>query len=95
MKDILVHIAQVSIPTSQVNLPKLTAGNVVESILGATYFLVGIISVIMIIVGGFQYTTAGDAASAAKARKTIIYSVVGLVISLSAFTITQFVLGVF
>lgn len=54
----------------------------------------GIIAVIMIIVGGIKYTTStGDSSSVNSARETIIYAVVGLVVSIMAFAIVNFVLN--
>ncbi len=54
----------------------------------------GIISVIMIIIGGIRYTTsAGDAGQAKGARDTIIYAVAGLVIAIMSFAIVNFVLS--
>ena len=55
--------------------------------------VIGVVSVVMIIMGGIQYTTsAGDATKAQKAQKTIIFSVVGLIIALLAFAVVNFVL---
>ncbi|HYG84364.1 MAG TPA: hypothetical protein VD907_05835 [Verrucomicrobiae bacterium] len=96
MEKLTYLVAQFTIPSNQVNVPQITAGNLVEAILQGTFFIVGIIAVIMIIIGGYQYTTSnGDPAGAARARKTIIYAIVGMVISLFAFVIMQFIRGVF
>jgi len=55
--------------------------------------VIGVVAVAMIIIGGIQYaTSSGDAAKAQKAQKTIIFSVVGLIIALLAFAIVNFVL---
>lgn len=55
--------------------------------------VVGFVAVAMIVLGGISYATSqGDAAKAKKAQNTIIYSVVGLLISLLAFAIVNFVL---
>lgn len=55
--------------------------------------MIGVVAVVMIIIGGINYTTSqGDAAKAGKAQKTIIFSVVGLVVALLAFAIVNFVL---
>lgn len=63
-----------------------TAINVILGILG-------VVAVAMIIMGGIQYATSqGDAAKATKARNTILYSIIGLVIALLAFAIVNFVL---
>jgi hypothetical protein len=53
----------------------------------------GIISVIMIIVGGIMYSVAaGDPGKISKAKDTVLYAVVGLVVSILAYTIVNFVL---
>lgn len=55
--------------------------------------LVGMIAVVMIIFGGIQYTTStGESAKVKKAKDTIMYGVIGLVISLLAFAIVNFVI---
>ena len=47
----------------------------------------------MIIVAGFQMTTsAGDAAKVAKAKNTMLYAIIGLIITLLAYAIVNFVL---
>lgn len=56
--------------------------------------VVAFIAVVMIIIGGIGFVTSqGDAAKTTKARNTILYGVVGLVISLLAFAIVNFVLN--
>lgn len=55
--------------------------------------MIGVVAVVMIIIGGVQFVTSqGDAARAAKARNTILYSIVGLIVALLAFAIVNFVL---
>ena len=55
--------------------------------------IVAVIAVIMIIIAGIEFTTSrGDATKTKKARDTIIYSVIGLVIALLSFAIVNFVL---
>lgn len=47
--------------------------------------ILGGIAVIMIVIGGIRFATSnGDASSVASAKKTILYSVVGLVVALLA-----------
>lgn len=56
--------------------------------------IVGIISVIMIIFGGFKYiTSGGDSNNVSAAKNTIIYAVIGLVVVAMAQFIVQFVLN--
>lgn len=57
-------------------------------------WIVGIVSVIMIIVGGFRYITSGGASDKVTgAKNTIIYAVIGLVIVALAQFIVNFVIG--
>lgn len=64
------------------------------NILSWVFGLTGILAVVMIIVSGFQMSmSAGDAGAVTKAKNTLIYSVVGLVVSLFAFAIVTFVVG--
>ena len=65
-------------------------GNVVNILM----FILGAVSTIMIIVGGLKYVTSnGDSNSIQSAKTTILYSVVGLVVAISASAIVSFVLG--
>lgn len=58
--------------------------------------VVGIIAVVMIIVGGIQYiTSGGDSGNVTKAKNTILYAVIGLVVVALAQIIVQFVLSRF
>lgn len=55
--------------------------------------VVGFIAVVMIIMGGISFITSqGDSSKVTKARNTILYGVVGLVIALLAYAIVNFVL---
>lgn len=56
--------------------------------------VVGVISVIMIIVGGFRYITSGGSSEkVGGAKNTIIYAIIGLVIVAIAQVIVHFVLN--
>ena len=56
--------------------------------------IVGIISVVMIIYGGFKYiTSGGDSGNVTGAKNTIIYAVIGLIVVALAQFIVQFVLN--
>ena len=49
---------------------------------------------IAIIIGGVKYMTSqGDAAKIKSAKDTILYAVIGLIVALLAFAITNFILG--
>lgn len=56
-------------------------------------YVAGVISVIVIIVGGFRYVVSGgDSASTKGAKDSILYALVGLVITVFAQAIVAFVL---
>ncbi len=56
--------------------------------------VIGAISVVVIMLAAVQYVTSqGDPAKIVKARNTIVYAAIGMVIAGSAFIIVNFVLG--
>jgi hypothetical protein len=76
------------------NLSDKKFGNVVRSIINLLSVLVGAVSVIMIIIGGFRYVVSnGDSNGVSGAKNTILYAIVGLVIVLFAQVIVRFVLS--
>ena len=55
--------------------------------------IIGIISVVMLIYGGFRYIiSGGDNKKVADAKNTILYAIIGLIISLLAYAIINFVI---
>jgi hypothetical protein len=74
-------------------LPKVTANSsVVHTALMIFFGIAAVISVLMIVIGGLMFVTSGGKPEeAAKARETIIYAAVGLLVSLSAEAVVAFV----
>ncbi|MBC7564975.1 hypothetical protein H7100_01955 [Candidatus Saccharibacteria bacterium] len=69
------------------------ADNVIKNIINTLLFIVGAISVVMIIIGGIFYTTsAGDSARVTMAKNTVTYAIIGLVVSFLAFGIVNYVI---
>ena len=67
-------------------------GNIVNTLL----FLVGAISVVMVIFGGILYATSqGDSGNVSKAKNTILYAIVGLVVAFIAYAIINWVFNLF
>ena len=65
----------------------------VTGIINAVVGVLGIVAVIVIIMGGVGYmTSAGDPGKVKKAKDTILYGVIGLVICALAFVIVNFVI---
>ena len=63
----------------------------VINILNSFIVIAGIVAVVFIIIGGVGYmTSAGDAGKIKKAKDTILYSVIGLIVVALAFAIVNF-----
>lgn len=63
-----------------------------KKIVNILLFVIGAVSVIMIVIGGIKYTTsAGDASQTKSAKDTIFYAVIGLVVAILAYAIVNFV----
>ncbi len=66
----------------------------VTSVINILLFVAGLIAVIIIVVGGLRFVTSeGDAASANKAKNSVVYALVGLVLAVLAYAIVNFVLN--
>jgi hypothetical protein len=95
MKDIFYLVAT-QIKPGEVGVPKLGADTVVTGILNTVYFAAGITAVIMIIVSAFFYVASqGDAGKVKRGKDGILYSIVGLIVVMIAFVLTNFVIGRF
>ena len=69
-------------------------GSIFQNITNAALFLIGAISVIMLIYGGIRYTiSGGDTKNVTDAKNTILYAVVGIVVAIMAYAIVNFVIG--
>ena len=69
---------------------RVTVANLINVVLG----FLGILAVIIVLIGGFQYMlSGGNEEKTAGARKMIVSGIIGLAIILSAWAITTFVVG--
>lgn len=79
------------------SLPNRGAGDPAQSALQTALSIIfaisGSVALLVIVIGGFRYILAhGDSNAVAQARNTILYAVIGLVVSLAAFSIVTFVI---
>lgn len=66
----------------------------ITNILSAIIGVAGLVSVAYIIVGGIQYmTSSGDSSKTEKAKKTILYALIGLVVCALSFAIVNFAIS--
>ena len=94
---ILKTAAQLLGSASDLGLPS-NGGSVgdaqLKSIMGVVYMVAVVIAVIVIIIAGILYATSrGDAAKITRAKNAILYSIIGLVVVIIAFTITNLIIG--
>jgi hypothetical protein len=69
-------------------------GGALTTIINSLLFIVGFLSVIMLIFGGFRYIiSGGNQATVTSAKNTILYAIVGLVIAIFAYAIINFVIS--
>ncbi len=67
-----------------------------STITNVLLFILGAISVIMIIIGGLRYViSGGNSTNVTAAKNTILYAIVGVIIALLSYAIINFVLGSF
>ena len=96
MKEIITKLAE------SVTVDKLpdkvgdqgnTVVNNVTAIINAVIGVLGLVCVVVMIIGGVNYmTSSGDAAKVKKAKDTILYGLIGLVVCVLAFALVNFVI---
>ena len=91
----LVDCGSNSSSVCDTGFPKVSAGSSqLHNILSITFAIVAALSVLMIVIAGFRFITAqGNPQEVAKARSTILYALIGLIVSLGAEAIVGFALG--
>ncbi|MCL1929546.1 pilin [Candidatus Saccharibacteria bacterium] len=105
MKEILMQLAA---PQARVNgitnnesaisggtggLANGTLEGTITQVINVIMWVIGVISVIMLIYGGIQYAiSAGDEKKVTSAKNTIIYAIVGLAIAILALVVVNFVI---
>jgi hypothetical protein len=71
-------------------------GGIFKTVTNVLLFLIGAISVIMLIVGGIRYVVSGgDSTAVQNAKNTILYAIVGVVVAILAYAVVNFVVGSF
>lgn len=66
--------------------------DIFTTILQIVFGIAGGVALIVFMLAGLKYITSrGDPAAVAKAKNTILYAIIGLIVSVFAFTIVTFV----
>lgn len=93
ISNIILQLAQYKVDITP--LPKTAATpDKVAAITRIVFTIIGALSVLMMTIGGMRYVASqGDPQATAKAKGTIIYALIGVIVSISAISIVTFVLG--
>ena len=69
-------------------------GGVFQTVTNILLFIIGAVSVIMLIIGGIRYVVSGgDQSAVTAAKNTILYAIVGIVVAFLAYAAVNFVIN--
>ena len=72
------------------------SNGVFKTITNVLLFIIGAISVIMLIIVGIRYVVSGgDSVAGTSAKNTILYAIVGIVVAILAYALVNFVISSF
>ena len=92
-------ISKLGLDSSAINLPnKVTNDSALNDritiVLQIVFGVLGAVAVLIIVIAGLQYVlSGGDPQKTSRAKDTILYAAIGLVVAVMAFTIVTFVIG--
>lgn len=67
--------------------------SIFKTVVNILLYIIGAVSVIMLIVGGIRYTVSnGDSNQVTAAKNTIMYALIGLIIAFLAYAIVNWIL---
>ena len=73
-----------------------SAQDYVKIVVNTLLYVLGAVSVIVIVIAGVYYTTSGgDPSLVKRAKDTLLYAVIGLIVAVMAYAIVNFVVGAF
>ena len=98
MNDIITRIADGNLMVPGQYGTQYGAGDslsgTITTIINAVVGVLSLICVVVIIIGGVNYmTSSGDTAKVKKAKDTILYGIIGLIVCVLAFAIVNFVIA--
>ena len=96
MNDILIKLASGERNAGQYIEGETDTGlnESIVNIINAVIGVLGLVCVVVMIIGGVNYmTSSGDTGKVKKAKDTILYGLIGLVVCVLAFAIVNFVIS--
>ena len=95
----MFHLAALTLIPTDINSPTGGLNSVFEllaNVINFALFAAGALSLIFVLVGAFRYvTSSGNPQATAGAKNTILYAIVGLVLTIMALVIVTYVKGIF
>lgn len=92
MKDIITKFGIPPVDPVDPDNNSDLVGNI-TAILNAIIGVLGLVCVVVMIIGGINYmTSSGDTSKVKKAKDTILYGLIGLIVCVLAFAIVNFVI---
>jgi len=92
-KDLTVGCGASAAKNDKQNSELFGETGIFKIITNAALFLIGAVSVIMLIYGGIRYTiSGGDSSNVSAAKNTILYAIVGIIVALLSYAIVNFVI---
>lgn len=86
----------VSSELCQADKENIETDGTIKTIVDVLMFLLGVVAVISIIIGGIIYVTSnGDSSKLTQAKNIILYAVIGLIVALMSWGIVRFILEQF
>jgi len=68
-------------------------GAMISKIVSAIFIIIGVVAVFVMILGGFNMmTSVGDPGKVKKGKETILWGIIGLIVSILSYAIVNFVL---
>lgn len=94
--NVIFNVLIGSGPVNDYGVREIDANQLLLNGLNLFYYITGIIAVIVIILAGLMYVTSmGDSGRVTRAKNMILYAVIGVVVIMIAWSITNFVIGNF
>jgi hypothetical protein len=93
MLSLIRIFSQIEIERDKLKIPGGDpSSTTVSEVLSLVFALLGAVAFLMIVLSGLRYTLSrGDSDKIAKAKNSIIYSAIGLILATLAFSIVRFV----
>lgn len=94
MSNLLTIFSQIIDETDIKSLPRPEiTSSTTSRVLQLVFAIAGAISLLIVMIAAFQYVVSqGEPQATAKAKNTILYALIGLVVCATAFSIVTFVL---